>query len=147
MRTYERILCGVDFSKLSDAACEQAVALARKLGASLSFLHVIEYFPEDRSNEIIAPETTDPAEYRETQALRGMAALTRALGCKEASQEVLFSPHAAWHAIIQFAGETNTDVIVIGCHGHHGITTLVGSTANGLVNHAPCDVLAVRPHA
>jgi len=62
-------------------------------------------------------------------------------------QRVSLSPHAAWHEIVHFAGENNADLIVLGCHGHHGITALLGSTASGVVNHAPCDVIAVRPQA
>ncbi|MEO2178254.1 MAG: universal stress protein, partial [bacterium] len=29
-------------------------------------------------------------------------------------------------------------------HGRHGLALLLGSTANGVLHGAPCDVLAVR---
>ena len=145
MGIYQRILCAVDFSGLSEAACARAIALTRHFKAQLTLLHVVEYFPEDRSNEIIAPEIEDPAGYQETRARDGLHELAGRLGYKEAEQEVLFSPHSAWHEILRFAGTHETDLIVLGCHGHHGMATLLGSTANGVVNRAPCDVLAVRP--
>ena len=36
------------------------------------------------------------------------------------------------------------DLIVIGSHGRHGLALLLGSTANSVLHHARCDVLAVR---
>jgi universal stress protein A len=145
MEDYEHIVCAVDFSPLSEAAAARAVRLARRFGSKLTFLHVVEYFPEDRSNEVIAPESIDPAEYRETQAREGLTELMGRLGCEEAEQQVVFTPHAAWYAIIGFAETSNADLIVLGSHGYHGAAALFGSSAKGVVNRAPCDVLAVRP--
>jgi len=146
MEDYKHILCAVDFSEPSKTAAQRAVVMAHKGGAHLTVLHVVEYFPEDRSNEFIAPECTDPAAYRESEARKALGELVGQLQCKEATQEVVFSPHAAWHEIIRFAGANNADLIILGCHGLHGIPALLGSSANGVLNHAPCDVLAVRPH-
>lgn len=42
------------------------------------------------------------------------------------------------------AEEQKADLIVIGSHGRHGLGRLLGSTANGVLQGAPCDVLAVR---
>ena len=37
------------------------------------------------------------------------------------------------------------DLIVIGSHGQHGLSgMMLGSTANGVLHNAPCDVLTVR---
>ena len=36
------------------------------------------------------------------------------------------------------------DLIVVGSHGRHGLALLLGSTANGVLHGATCDVLAVR---
>lgn len=147
MEDYEHIVCGIDFSPLSEAACARAIHLSHQTGAQLTLLHVVEYFPEDRSNEIIAPELSDPAAYRESQARKGLTELAKRLGCENAAQEVVFTPHAAWHALVRFAGSQGADLVVVGCHGHHGVAVLIGSTANGVLNRSPCDVLAVRPHS
>ena len=109
MQPYQRILCAVDFSGISEAAAARAAVLAHQAGAQLIFLHVVEYFPEDRSNELIAPESTDPAKYRERQARDQMTELANRLGCKEAKQEVLFSKRSAWHEIVRFAGQVDAD--------------------------------------
>lgn len=45
------------------------------------------------------------------------------------------------------AENIEADLIVIGSHGRHGLPRLLlGSTANGVVHGAPCDVLTVRIH-
>jgi universal stress protein A len=46
--------------------------------------------------------------------------------------------------IIRIAEENAVDLIVVGSHGRHGLALLLGSTANGVLHHANCDVLAVR---
>ena len=40
--------------------------------------------------------------------------------------------------------EAGADIIVVGSHGRHGLALLLGSTANGVLHGASCDVLAVR---
>ncbi|MGD8592357.1 MAG: universal stress protein [Gammaproteobacteria bacterium] len=144
MKNYSKILCATDFSTLSKAAAEQATELTRNYDAHLLLLHIVEYFPEDRSNFQIAPEDTDPVAYREQQARAALSEFANQLGLGDAQQEVRFSAHAAKREIVHYAQENNVDLIVIGAHGHHGITALLGSSANGVVNNAPCDVLLVR---
>jgi universal stress protein A len=61
-------------------------------------------------------------------------------------QEVRFSPHSAKREIMHFAKEQNVDLIVVGTHGQHGLTDLLGSIAVGVAHMAPCDVLAIRAH-
>jgi universal stress protein A len=48
--------------------------------------------------------------------------------------------------IVRIAEENDVDLIVVGSHGRHGFALLLGSTANGVLHHATCDVLAVRLH-
>jgi universal stress protein A len=42
------------------------------------------------------------------------------------------------------AEEIGADLVVVGSHGRHGLSLLMGSTANGVLHGAKCDVLAVR---
>jgi universal stress protein A len=42
------------------------------------------------------------------------------------------------------ANELSSDLIVVGSHGRHGLALLLGSTSNGILHGATCDVLAVR---
>ena len=45
--------------------------------------------------------------------------------------------------ILDHAAKVNADLIVVGSHGRHGFSLLLGSTANAVLHHAHCDVLAV----
>lgn len=46
--------------------------------------------------------------------------------------------------ILELAERDDTDLIIVGSHGKHGIALLLGSTATSVLHHARCDVLAVR---
>jgi universal stress protein A len=144
MGSYQRILCATDFSSHSKVAAQRAAQLAERYGAQLTLLHVIEYFPVSRSNEMIAPEDIDPATYRDQRAKAVLTEFAERLVHKDVKQEVVFSDHSAKHAIIRYAEEHQADLIVLATHGHHGIAALLGSTANGVVHGASCDVLVVR---
>ncbi|MEJ2362823.1 MAG: universal stress protein [Gammaproteobacteria bacterium] len=144
MRIYNHIVCATDFSSCGEFACHRAVDLASQFDSLLTFLNVVENFPEDRSNEFIAPEHIDPAIYRDTDAHKDLAELAGRFDYKDIKQQVLFSMDPAWHDIVHYAKQINADLIVLGSHGKHGIASPLGSTASGVVTHAPCDVLAVR---
>lgn len=144
MSGYKNILCTTDFSQHSELAAERAAEMAQSCDAHLTLLHVVEYFPEQRSNTWIEPEGADPKQYQEEQARALLAKLANHLGRNDAEQEVVFSSYSARHEIIRIADEKNVDLIVVASHGRHGITALLGSTASGLTNSAPCDVLVVR---
>ncbi|HKN98643.1 MAG TPA: universal stress protein [Pseudonocardiaceae bacterium] len=48
--------------------------------------------------------------------------------------------------LVRIAKEQDAGVIVVGSHGHRGITELLlGSTAREVVKQAPCPVLITRP--
>jgi len=44
----------------------------------------------------------------------------------------------------RFANDNNVDLIIVGSHGRHGISLILGSTATGVLHGSQCDVLAVR---
>lgn len=46
--------------------------------------------------------------------------------------------------ILKIAEEIGADLIICGSHGRHGLSLLLGSTANAVLHGANCDVLTVR---
>ncbi len=46
--------------------------------------------------------------------------------------------------ILSYAAAQQVDLIVTGSHGRSGVSRLLGSTTNGILHGANCDVLAVR---
>jgi universal stress protein A len=48
-------------------------------------------------------------------------------------------------AIVAAAKDSGAELIIVGKHGRHGaLAALLGSTAEHVVRHAPCDVLVVQ---
>lgn len=146
MKNYRHILCGTDFSAASDDACMRARELARESGAKLTLLHVVDHFPEDRSNEEIAPEDVDPKKFHEERSRIGLRDQARRIGHPEAIQEIRFTTHSAAHEITHYAAANGVDLIVIGSHAHSAIAELLGTTSNAVERRADCEVL-VLPNA
>lgn len=146
MKNYRNVLCATDFSLYCDAAARRAVELARHYDANLILLHVVENFPVDRSNEVIAPEDIDPREFREERANKALEEVSDELGYDKLTRVVRVSSRAAKHAIVRYAKEHEVDLIIVATHGRHGITSILGSTSYGVTHTAPCDVLVVSAH-
>ena len=144
MERFTNILCATDFSQHCRFAAERAAELARLYGAQLTLLHVVEYFPVDRSNREIAPEDVDPRHYHEERAQRALADLAAQIKRPDCRREVRVHSGSAQHEILDYVAENGVDLVVIASHGRHGITSILGSTTYGLTHKAPCDVLAVR---
>lgn len=142
MGTYSHVLFATDFSPDSEAAGRKAVEVARLAGAKLSLLHVVEFSAMEYAGEIPIPENIDLDQRRIELARTQIAELSGRLGVEGAPTFVeLGSPK---HEIIRVAKEQGADLIVVGSHGRHGLQLLLGSTANGVLHLATCDVLAVR---
>lgn len=129
---------------MGEAAARRAAAIAEKFDAKLTFLHVIDYFPEDIPNHWIAPEDQDPQAYLARCAQQALAELAEKIGAR-AQLEVLFTDHSAASGIVIFGREHEVDLIVLACHGHRGISALLSSTVERVSRHAPGDVLVVHP--
>ncbi len=144
MPAYQHILAAVDFASSAEQVCAQAAELADQFKARVTLLHVVEYLPPlDVAYEPITP--TDWMVDEHILVQRGEAALTKLagkLGLDGAQRVVRLG--VPKHTILDVAEENKADLIVLGSHGRHGIGRLLGSTADGVLHHADCDVLAVR---
>jgi universal stress protein A len=147
MESYCHIVCATDFSDHCRVAAERAAVIARCCSAQLTLLHVVEYFPEDRSNVEIAPENVDPAVYQKEKAHAELVEFAQQLDYDKLALEIRLSTYSAKHELVRFAEEQNTDLIVVASHGRYGITPNLGSTAYGVTHGARCDVLTVRARA
>ena len=142
MADYQHILCAVDLSSENTTVAARAAELARRYSARVSLLHVVEYIPVDLSNELVLPQQQEIEQQLVERARQGIATLASELGLAQVSENVVVGSTKA--EIINFAKTHEVDLIVIGQHGRHGFSRLLGSTANAVLHHAPCDVLAVR---
>ncbi len=143
MRNYKHILLAMDFFENDKAVAERARDLADKYQAKLSIIHVVDTMPiTDSGFGTDVPFNLDLTKELLAEAKKKLAKLAENLGVAEDGLWLeMGSPKTE---IIRVSEEDNVDLIVIGSHGRHGLALLLGSTANGVLHHANCDVLAVR---
>lgn len=140
---YKHILLAADFSEHGEAVARKARLLAEKYQARLSILHVVDNLPiSDASYGPIIPFDVDLTEELMNAGKQRLAKLGEELGVPAEQQFLeIGSPKIE---IVRLAEENSVDLIVVGSHGRHGLALLLGSTANGVLHYAKCDVLAVR---
>ena len=143
MENYKHILLAVDFYEKSEAVTNKAEDLAKKYQAKLSIVHVVDSLPiTDAGYGTDIPFNMDFTAELMAGAKTRLVKLAERLGVPEDRLSLeMGSPKTE---IIRIAEEKKVDLIVIGSHGRHGLGLLLGSTANGVLHHASCDVLAVR---
>lgn len=136
------ILHPTDFSEPSEFAFRLACALARDYDARLVLLHVMPPPMVVYGGGGVPPEPgPDIAELKEH--LRQME--TRAQRVRVESQVMEGDPV---DMILRAAGETHSDIIVMGTHGRTALARLLlGSVAEAVLRKAPCPVLTVKTSA
>lgn len=138
-----RLLVPHDFSDTAQHAMDLGLELARKLGASVTVMHVYELpsygFPDGPA---MTADMAGRIEHVARRALEGVAGRARDAGVDVQS---VLRQGLAWTEIVAVAEETKADMIVMGTHGRRGFTRmLLGSVAERVVRAAPCPVLTVR---
>lgn len=143
MDSYKHILLAVDFFDQHQVVSDRAKDLAEKYHAKLSVVHVVDTLPiTDPAYEMMMPFDLDLTSEFINSAKKKLAALAIQLNVSESDMHL--ETGSPKQEIIRIAEEMKADLIVIGSHGRHGLALLLGSTANGVLHYAACDVLAVR---
>jgi len=143
MSLYQHILLAVDFTEHGNEVASKAKSLAKICQADLSIVHVLDNIPmPDTSYGTIIPLAEDSDnELLEIEKARFIEISDR-LGVAQTNRWLIWG--APKQEITQLAEQMQADLIVVGSHGRHGLALLLGSTANAVLHHARCDVLAVR---
>lgn len=144
MAGYKNILVGLDLSEESSQVLERAAQIAADSGAQLSLAHIIEPLTFAYGGDI-PMDLSEVQEQLQNQAKMQLGKAATNLNIPESRQHVVLGQPAT--EIHRLAEDSGCDLIVIGSHGRHGLALLLGSTANGVLHGAGCDVLAVRVHA
>lgn len=142
MNGYRKILLCVDFSDNAQHVAMRARDLADRYAAELRLIHVVEHVPVDAASEFMAPPQVEIYDELLANAEEQLHRMAERLGVDKEHCCV-----AAGHTkqeILDHAEDVESDLIVVGSHGRHGLALLLGSTANALLHGATCDVLAVR---
>ncbi len=141
MSDYRRILLAVDLTEESNRVAVRATSLARVYDAELHIVHVIEPLSLAYGGDI-PMDLSSVQEQIHDQAKSHLAEFAATLGVPVDRQYLIFGRPES--EIQRVADAKEADVIVVGSHGRHGLALLLGSTANGVLHGATCDVLAVR---
>lgn len=142
MANYQHILLAVDFSPEARLVTAKGRELAEQNGAKLSIIHVVEYNRSMYPLDLQLPDQMLLDEHLVQLAGVELKELAITHGIPDAKRYVELG--LAKEEILRVAGEKDVDLIIIGSHGRHGLQLLLGSTANGVIHMAKCDVLAIR---
>lgn len=138
---YKKVLFATDFDEVGVRAAQKAKKIADENGADLILVHVVEPIPA-----YAYPGFAGFAEVElsiREQAQKELDDLADTLGVDSQHRFIEFG--STKNEILRVAKEHQIDLIVTGSHGKHGLSLLMGSTANAILHGAECDVLIVRP--
>jgi len=127
-KSTKRILVPTDFTTVVDYAMDHAVKLARRLGAEVQLLHMVE----------------DADEIEETQRrLNSELELAKAI---DASVPIstLVRVGKIYAGIGEVAEEVETDLIIMGTHGMRGMQFITGSRALRVITNSSVPFIVVQ---
>ncbi len=136
---YKRILVAIDNSTTAQKALDEAITLARSLGASLCIANAADEGPLTQHGMGLG-SYIDIDKVKEEMREAGNALLDQALakattaGCQAEVKLIESAQRRLGDMIIGAAAEWQADLIVMGTHGRHGFERfLVGSVAEHMV--------------
>jgi len=142
MSAYKHLLLALDFGPEHEQLVARAQELARLHQARLTLVHVVEYMGPAYAGDMPLPDDFEIDRMLMEKAMEQLEGLAVDLRLPNVAAKVELG--VPKHEITRVAKELNVDLIVVGSHGRHGLQLLLGSTANGVLHLAHCDVLAVR---
>jgi nucleotide-binding universal stress UspA family protein len=144
---FRSIVVGTDGSDTARKAVEEAIDLAKSVGAAVCLVSAYEPVPQARLREE-AKQIPDDLQWMVNPREEVDATLSDAADVvREAGLEVeQFAREGdPADAILDVAEERGADLIVVGNKGMTGARRfLLGSVPNRVSHHAPCSVLIVR---
>jgi len=141
MKGYKNILVAVELISKTDAEIlRHAEVMAKEFGATVTLVHAVEFVGS--YNAYGTGVGFEIEKILMENANKDMRTLGKKIGIPEDRQTVKVGP--AKYVILEEADKIKADLIVVGSHGKHGLRAILGSTADGVLHGAGCDVLAVR---
>ena len=142
--TVHHVLVPMDFSPYAEHALDYAIALAQKLQARVTLLHVIQPPLIAGADMGVWPSPTFVVELEAaiTSDMEGYLARVTDAGL---TGEIVVIHGNPSQEILDTARQRQVDLIVMGTHGRTGLPhALLGSVAERVVRSAPCPVLVTR---
>ena len=129
---YKTILCAIESTRESESVLSKASELAKLCNGKLLVIHVLPYkfLPKDYQKEL------------EEDTLPKIERIADKFGVHKGNR--IIKVGKPYELICSIAEKKKADLIVIGTHSKTGIKSLLGSTANNVVNYAECDVSLIK---
>ena len=137
---YSKVLVGVDSSDEAQQVLSAVAGWPWLADAQVSVLHVAEHPPLSYGQWMVYLPIDESQV--EAHLLERVEKRVEASGLKAHDCRVVFGRPV--DTLLDEAEQGGFDLIVVGSHGRHGVKLLLGSTANGVLHRAACDVMAVR---
>lgn len=138
---YKKVLVAVDLGESSAGVLEKAHEFASAQQAELHVLHAVEPLSITYGGDIPMDFSSIQDEIYD-QARDQLTSFCASRNIPESQRHLVIGRPES--EIATTAAELAVDLIVIGSHARFGLALLLGSTADGVLHHAKCDVLAVR---
>ncbi len=138
---YKNILVAVDLGDTSAVVLEKAHQLALTQGADLHVLHAVEPLSITYGGDIPMDFSSIQDEIYQ-QASDQLKNFCGSRDIPESHRHLVVGRPEAEIALT--ATNLGVDLIVVGSHARFGMALLLGSTTDGVLHNAECDVLAVR---
>ena len=144
MSLYNHILVTIDFSESSEHVLEKALKISQHESTRISLLHVVEYLPpiDYLNDSLMNTNWVEEEQVMLGRAKDNMQQFVKKHNLKDVAQEIeLGEPKLV---IAKFVEQHQCDLVILGSHGRHGFSLLLGSTANAVLHAMPCDVLTIK---
>jgi universal stress protein A len=142
--SFDRILVATDFAPNTERAIKFAVELGKRIGAQVTFLHVVpEPSALDYPMEGIPPEEIGKwKELAKEKLAEEVATAQLDYPNVDSIQRYAISPK---DEIVKVAAELPASMLVVSTHGLTGWKHfLLGSYAEKILEHAPCPTVIVK---
>ncbi|MGE4296644.1 MAG: universal stress protein [Desulfovibrionaceae bacterium] len=135
-----KLLVALDDSEFASKALQEALALAKVKGATVTALTVV---PHLGALEDVPPSVTEKMHAEAGNVIA--KAKSEAEKCGIPLESAVRQGISPAETILDFAEEYSVDLIVVGHRGKTGLAKfLMGSVAQQVVAHCPCSVLVVK---
>jgi len=141
MSYYKHVLIGLDLSSESQQVIDKVKHLFTENDRKISLVHVQEPLSFAYGGDI-PMDLSEIQGQLEAQAKARLEEFKTQLAQFDVDCHVIIGQPS--HEMHRFAKENDVDLIAVGSHGRHGLALVFGSTANGVLHGANCDVLAIR---
>jgi nucleotide-binding universal stress UspA family protein len=137
----KRILFATDFSEASESALHMAASLARDNHAKLIVLHASQA-EDSPMGELVDEDPRPPRD--EAEQLEKIASGLKNIDCE--TRWIHCEGTHEGDVIVKAAAKESVDLIVLGTHGHKGLShLLMGGVAEKVIRNATCPVMSIRP--